>query len=85
MAKSIQDLCIYMNSLKLDTNISSMSIEIFEDKSFIIWDTSGDEPQSIYNSSEKDEAYDINDLCYYDISSEILADLSVRDIKAEDL
>lgn len=87
MSKSIQDLCIFQNTLS-STLKKEISIEIFSDKTFRIWDVGEDEAQLLYDSSEALDNLDINDLPYYvinNLAKEIVDNLSVADIKPEDL
>lgn len=64
MAKSTQDLVIWLNKVAQQLEQDIMSIQIFTDKSFRVYLEGQEEP--IYDSDDQDVAQDINDLPYED-------------------
>lgn len=87
--KSTQDLVIHLNELAQELRAACLSVEVFTDKSFRIFNhNGGDTPELIYDSDLKDEGIDINDLPYRQIqrlAEEIKEDSSVRNISPSEL
>ena len=65
MAKSTQDLCIWLQQLEKFWEFpptSAIEIMISSTKQFRLYSTFGDEP--FFESPSVDESMDVNDLCY---------------------